>query len=97
MKGRAWKKCFQCIQTPNFSFEFCSALWLNLAGLVLLVSLLCLAGLVVYSKYHDCDPLRAGIVSSSDQLFPLFVMDTLGHLPGLPGVFVAGILSGSLR
>ena len=64
---------------------------------MLLLTLLSMAGLVIYSKYHDCDPLRAGIVSSSDQLFPLFVMDTLGHLPGLPGVFVAGIFSGSLR
>ena len=36
-------------------------------------------------------------VSTSDQLFPLFVMETLGTIPGLPGLFVAGIFSGALR
>lgn len=36
-------------------------------------------------------------VSKPDQLFPLFVMDTLGHIPGVPGLFVAGIFSGALR
>ena len=28
---------------------------------------------------------------------PLFVMDTVGNLPGLSGLFVAGIFSGALR
>ena len=37
------------------------------------------------------------LVEKSDQLFPLFVMDTLGHIPGVPGLFVAGIFSGALR
>jgi len=36
-------------------------------------------------------------VSKSDQLLPLYVMDTLGTLRGLPGLFVAGIFSGALR
>ena len=27
---------------------------------------------------------------------PLFVVDTMGNLPGIPGLFVAGIFSGSL-
>lgn len=30
------------------------------------------------------------------QLLPLFVMDSMGHLSGLAGLFVAGIFSGSL-
>jgi hypothetical protein len=37
------------------------------------------------------------IVSKPDQLFPRFVMDTLGNYPGVPGLFVAGIFSGALR
>lgn len=36
-------------------------------------------------------------VNKPDQLFPLFVMDTLGNVPGVPGLFVAGIFSGALR
>lgn len=36
-------------------------------------------------------------IQKPDQLFPLFVMDTLGSAPGVPGLFVAGIFSGALR
>ncbi|CAG0918825.1 unnamed protein product [Notodromas monacha] len=73
------------------------ALWVNLVGLLCLVSICSYAGLVIFAKYQDCDPLKAKIVSTSDQLFPLFVMDTMGNFPGIPGVFVAGIFSGALR
>lgn len=41
-------------------------------------------------RYHDCDPLKTKLVSRKDQLLPLFVMDILGHWPGLAGFFVAG-------
>ncbi|CAG0923130.1 unnamed protein product [Notodromas monacha] len=47
-------------------------------------------------KYEQCDPLTVKTVSKSDQLFPLFVMDTLGEISGVPGIFVAGIFSGAL-
>lgn len=50
---------------------------------------------MVYAKYADCDPITSGVVSKGDQLFPLFVMDTLGEFRGLPGLFVAGIFSGA--
>ena len=74
-----------------------SALWINLFGLFLLLSICAFAGLVIFTKYQRCDPLSQGLVTTADQLFPLFVMDVLGHLPGVPGVFVAGIFSGALR
>jgi sodium-coupled monocarboxylate transporter 8/12 len=74
-----------------------SALWVNLLGLLFLVSLCSFGGLVIFAKYKTCDPLKAKIVSTSDQLFPLFVMDVMGNYPGIPGVFVAGIFSGALR
>ena len=35
-------------------------------------------------------------MSTKDQLLPLFVMDILGHVPGFPGFFVAGVFSGAL-
>lgn len=73
-----------------------AAIWINLPGLSLLLSITCLAGLVIYAKYHGCDPRTAGLIEAPDQLFPLFVMDTLGFLPGMPGLFVAGIFSGAL-
>nr|CAH0110367.1 unnamed protein product [Daphnia galeata] len=73
-----------------------NAVWINLVGLVALISLCCYAGMVIYARYEDCDLLGAGIVSKPDQLFPRFVMDTLGNYPGVPGLFVAGIFSGAL-
>ncbi|XP_076328094.1 sodium-coupled monocarboxylate transporter 2-like [Tachypleus tridentatus] len=71
-------------------------IWFNLPGLVVLVVVTGLAGLVVYTKYHDCDPITLKLVSAPDQLFPLYVMDVLGSLPGFPGIFVAGVFSGAL-
>ncbi|XP_013789203.1 sodium-coupled monocarboxylate transporter 2-like isoform X2 [Limulus polyphemus] len=71
-------------------------IWYNLPGLILLVLITGLAGLIVYTKYHDCDPITLKLVNAPDQLFPLYVMDVLGFLPGLPGLFVAGVFSGAL-
>ena len=31
-----------------------------------------------------------------DQIFPLFVMQVMGDIPCLPGLFVAGVFSGAL-
>ncbi|CAB3362349.1 Hypothetical predicted protein [Cloeon dipterum] len=72
------------------------AIWINCVGLVALLLVCCWGGLVMYAYYFDCDPLTAGQVKASDQLLPLFVMDTMGSLPGIPGLFTAGIFSGAL-
>ena len=53
-------------------------------------------GLVIYAHYVDCDPIKSGLVSTKDQLLPLFVMDLLSKYPGFPGFFVAGVFSGAL-
>ncbi|CAL4090032.1 unnamed protein product [Meganyctiphanes norvegica] len=72
------------------------ALWINMIGLFFLIIICTFAGLVIYAKYWDCDPVKSGLINKNDQLFPLFVMQTLGHWPGLPGFFVAGVFSGAL-
>lgn len=36
------------------------------------------------------------VISASDQMLPLYVMNVLGHFKGLPGFFVAGIFAASL-
>jgi len=58
--------------------------------------LILFVGMVVISKYRYCDPIKTKRIFTADQLFPLFVMDTMGNIPGIPGIFVAGIFSASL-
>lgn len=66
--------------------------------LMLLVvwSLINYSGLVIFSVYADCDPLAAGYIEKIDQITAYFVMDKLGFLSGIPGLFVAAIYSGVL-
>ncbi|XP_050302093.1 putative sodium-dependent multivitamin transporter [Anthonomus grandis grandis] len=72
------------------------ALWLNWPILTALSLSTSFAGLCIYSKYFDCDPVKSGYISTSDQLMPYFVIDTMGKIPGLSGLFVAGIFSAAL-
>lgn len=73
-----------------------NTVWINMVGLMSLIFICGYGGMVIFAKYADCDPLSAKLVEKPDQLFPLFVMDTLGNIPGVPGLFVAGIFSGAL-
>ncbi|XP_014675985.1 PREDICTED: sodium-coupled monocarboxylate transporter 1-like [Priapulus caudatus] len=72
------------------------AMWINLPGLTALATICSLAGLVIYAVYAQCDPLTTKTILAKDQLLPLFVMDHLSFLPGLPGLFVACLFSGAL-
>lgn len=72
------------------------ALWLSLPGLMMIVVLGSLNGVVMFAYYSTCDPITAGIVKAGDQILPLFVMEIMGRVPGLPGLFIAAVFSGSL-
>ena len=72
------------------------ALWLQWPILALLSLTTSYAGLVIYAYYKDCDPVLRGRIDKSDQILPLFVIDTMGQYPGLSGLFISGIFSGSL-
>ena len=72
------------------------ALWLQWPILTFLSLSTSLAGLTVFAYYRDCDPVEEGRISKGDQILPLFVVDTMQSIPGLSGLFVAGIFSGSL-
>ncbi|KAM7346481.1 putative sodium-dependent multivitamin transporter [Cochliomyia hominivorax] len=72
------------------------SLWWSLPVLMVLSFTTCFSGLCMYYYYKGCDPLLEGRINSRDQLMPLFVVDTMGHIPGLSGLFVSGIFSGSL-
>ncbi|XP_021952831.1 sodium-coupled monocarboxylate transporter 1 [Folsomia candida] len=72
------------------------AIWLNGLGRFVLLILNVLTGLVLYAKYSKCDPLMSKRIRTTDQILPIFVMDSLGDFKGFPGLFVAGIFSGAL-
>lgn len=64
--------------------------------LVAIWSLINYSGLVVFSVYADCDPYTMGYITKTDQIIIYFVIDKLGYLQGIPGLFVAAIYSGVL-
>ncbi|KAL5006471.1 hypothetical protein ScPMuIL_015277 [Solemya velum] len=72
------------------------ALLMNVPGMFILITLCSLTGLAMFANYSDCDPIKQKSVSNANQLLPFFVMDTLGHLPGVPGLFVSSLFSGAL-
>lgn len=79
--------------------RFChfSSIGLFTAGVVWFISMCCFAGLLLYDQYRDCDPRAAGIISRDDQLLPLYVLETGSNIPGLPGLFIAGVFGAALR
>lgn len=73
-----------------------TALWCSLPLVIVISLLTSLSGLAMFSKYYNCDPIKSGRISSSDQLMPLYVLDTMGSIPGLTGLFIAGIFSSAM-
>ncbi|CRL01594.1 CLUMA_CG014432, isoform A [Clunio marinus] len=65
-------------------------------GISLFISVCCYAGLLIYAKYFDCDPLTSEMVSRDDQLFPIYVMNTVGEWKGIAGLFIAGVFGAAL-
>ena len=66
-------------------------------GLVTVISILFLAGLSIFAIYAGCDPISLGHVERKDQMLPYYVMDNLGFMMGIPGLFVACLFSGTMR
>ncbi|KOC64351.1 Sodium-coupled monocarboxylate transporter 1 [Habropoda laboriosa] len=73
-----------------------TALWVSAFGMIIIYTVNFLTGMVLYATYKDCDPLQAGYITGQDQLLPLYVMNFMGNLKGMPGFFVAGIFAASL-
>ena len=73
------------------------ALYFAAPGNWAVVSVVCLAGVVMYAHFYDCDPILTGRVKRPDQLLPFFVLDIFkDNYKGVPGLFVACIFSCSL-
>lgn len=75
-----------------------TAVLVNYVGIFFLNSLALLCGVAMYGFYYDCDPLKvkSSNVSRADQLMPYMVLELFRHVPGMPGLFVAAVFSGSL-
>ncbi|XP_018354036.1 PREDICTED: putative sodium-dependent multivitamin transporter [Trachymyrmex septentrionalis] len=72
------------------------AVWLSCPIIILLLIIICFSGLAIYSRYYNCDPFLEKRITSPDMLMPLYVMDTMSNISGLPGLFIAGIFSAGL-
>ncbi|XP_049819958.1 sodium-coupled monocarboxylate transporter 2 isoform X2 [Aethina tumida] len=53
-------------------------------------------GLIMYAKYYQCDPFTSKAIKKHDQILPYYVLDVAGSIPGLPGLFIAGIFCAAL-
>ncbi|ROT65751.1 sodium/solute symporter [Penaeus vannamei] len=84
---------FASVETLTISLRLCTFF---LFGLWALWVLFYFSGLVAYATYSTCDPLTAGSIEKADQIIPYLVVDKLGHIRGLPGLFVAAVYGGVL-
>ncbi|KAK4876939.1 hypothetical protein RN001_009445 [Aquatica leii] len=76
--------------------DFKKAIFLLCIGTIIIRAFSTFTGIMIYTKYSKCDPILSRQVTRSDQMLPHFVMDVGGQIPGLPGMFMAGIFSGAL-
>nr|CAH7754649.1 unnamed protein product [Callosobruchus chinensis] len=65
-------------------------------GMVLVKTLSVLSGLIMAARYSECDPFLTNKIKKKDQLFPYYVLDVAGNIPGVSGAFIAGIFTASL-
>lgn len=72
------------------------AVLFNLPAAAITTFLPVLAGLALVAVYKDCDPRLTGDIKKPDELMPYIVQDLMGKYPGLSGLLVASVFSGSL-
>lgn len=89
----------ECIQrflsVPTYK-DSMNIVWLFGIGHTIVKLLAVYCGVVIFARYETCDPVTIGAVAKDDQIFPYYVMDITRNIPGLPGLFVAGVFSAAL-
>lgn len=65
-------------------------------GIFLIKSFCTVTGLVIYAKYHDCDPIITKQIQKPGQILPFYIMEVAKDYPGLAGVFLSGVVSTAL-
>ncbi|XP_019875827.2 sodium-coupled monocarboxylate transporter 1 [Aethina tumida] len=65
-------------------------------GMIVVKTVCVLQGLIMYTMYSDCDPFTTKHITNKDQLLPYYVMDVAQKIPGLSGLFIAGVFCAAL-
>ncbi|XP_026322024.1 putative sodium-dependent multivitamin transporter isoform X3 [Hyposmocoma kahamanoa] len=86
----------QRLQTVSTLKRSQASLWWSWPVLSILSVSTCMSGIGMYAVYKNCDPYMSKSISTIDQLMPYYVVDAMRSVPGLAGLFVAGIFSASL-
>ncbi|XP_071451825.1 sodium-coupled monocarboxylate transporter 1-like [Hetaerina americana] len=69
---------------------------ISLGGIVIINTICVYIGMQIFAAHYDCDWMSAKVVREAEQLFPNYVMEMAGSVPGLPGFFMAGVFSAAL-
>lgn len=56
-----------------------------------------LMGLVLSASYANCDPLTTKQIHKNDEILPYYVRNIAKEIPGILGLFTAGVTIASLR
>ncbi|XP_022224871.2 sodium-coupled monocarboxylate transporter 2 [Drosophila obscura] len=90
------QSCVQrIVSLPSYSHAKRSLIISGL-GFIIISLFNTVAGIIMFSRYYGCDPILAGLVSKPDKMMPFFVQDIMGHLAGMPGVFISCVFSAAL-
>lgn len=65
-------------------------------AVILMLFINCGIGLIMYAFYFDCDPVKSHAIPNYDKLLPHFVQSIIGHMDGMPGLFIACLFCASL-
>ncbi|KAG5893014.1 hypothetical protein JTB14_037207 [Gonioctena quinquepunctata] len=65
-------------------------------GMTIVKTLCVISGFNIYARYAHCDPVATKQITSNDEIFPFYVLDVGGKVPGLAGLFIAGVFCASL-
>lgn len=52
--------------------------------------------MVIFATYADCDPQKNGKITKNDEIVAYYIEDKFGSIPGLLGIILAVLFSGSL-
>ena len=72
------------------------ACWINFVGLLIILILAGFTGHTAYAYFQYCDPKAANFIEQSDQLIPYLSVKILENMPGLSGLYIAGVYAGTL-